>query len=259
MAGAGPTGSFGNGFNSVFDPANLFGGNSSAADAAAAQGKSYTDAWAGFNPAQYADFNPIYNPSTQSLAPQAQAINAANPLDMSGLNSFQAQATNQGPSQWAQQASQQQNMLAMNAKDQGAQTVAGQGAAARAGLASRGGLSSGAAERTAQGGANNYLAMTQGVNQQNNNNQMQIGMNDAQNKMSMLSQLPGMQLGAANFKQGQGQMQLGADQADVTNQMQAMNALNQYNTSKYANQAAGYGAAQTASATATAGAGKPKL
>lgn len=253
MAGTGPLGFLGNGANSVLDPLNIFGGNSGPADSANALGDSFTAPWANFDPSSMPAFNSIYNPSTQSIGGTAAGLNAANPLDMSGIDAFKSQALAQGPSQWAQQAGQQQNYLAMQSKDQGAQTVAGQGATAQAGLASRGGLSSGAAERLAQGGANNYLSMTQGVNNQLAGNQMQIGMNDQQNKLSMMSQLPGMQLGAANFKQGQAQMQLGADSTDVANAMQGTQAQNTYNLGKYQTQMQGYGAGQTASATAKAG------
>ncbi len=142
--------------------------------------------------------------------------------------------------------------FAMGAKDQGAQTVAGQGAAARAGLASRGGLSSGAAERTAQGGANNYLNMTQGVNNTNTQNQMQIGMNDQQNKLSMMSQIPGMQLGAANFGLQKTNTALGARSTDVANQIQGAQAQNAFNLGTFQTNMAGYGAAQTANATKNA-------
>lgn len=195
-------------------------------------------------------FNPVFNPATQNIGPQAQALLGGNNLDMTGLNAFQGQALSQGPTQWAQQAAQNQNYLAMQAKSQGAQTVAGQGAAARASLASRGGLSSGAAERVAQGGANNYLAMTQGVNNQNSQNLMQIGMNDQQNKLSMMGQLPGMQLGAAGFGLQKTQTQLGANSADIANAMQGAQAQNTFNLGQYQTQMAGYGAGQTAQATA---------
>lgn len=195
-------------------------------------------------------FDTVFNPASMSIGPEAQQLLSGNNLDMSGINKFQAQADQQGPSNWAQQAGNQQNYLAMQAKDQGAATVAGQGAGARAALASRGGLSAGAAERTAQGGANNYLNMIQGVNNQTAQNQMQIGMNDEQNKISMMSQVPGMQMGAANFGLQKTTAQLGANSADVSNAMQGAQAQNSFNTNQYATQMAGYGAGQTAQATA---------
>lgn len=197
-------------------------------------------------------FQPIFDPTTQDISGQADQMLAGNNLDTTGLQAFQSQALQQGPSNWAQQAGQQQNLLAMGAKDQGAQTVAGQGAAARAGLASRGGLSSGAAERTAQGGANNYLNMTQGVNNTNTQNQMQIGMNDQQNKLSMMSQIPGMQLGAANFGLQKTNTALGARSTDVANQIQGAQAQNAFNLGTFQTNMAGYGAAQTANATKNA-------
>ena len=98
--------------------------------------------------------------------------------------------------------------------------------------------------------ATNYLNMTQGVNNTNAQNQMQIGMNDQQNKISMLSQVPGMQLGAANFGLQKTNTQLGANSADVANAMQGAAASNTFNLGQYQTQMAGYGAGQTAQATA---------
>ena len=108
-------------------------------------------------------------------------------------------------------------------------------------LASRGGLTSGAAERTAQGGASNYLNMQQGVNNTNATNQNQIAANDQQNKISMMSQIPGMQLGAAQYGSG-------LQEQNVQNQMGATQAQNQYNLGTYQTQVAGYGAQETANA-----------
>jgi hypothetical protein len=88
------------------------------------------------------------------------------------------------------------------------------------------------------------------VNDQNSKNQMQIGMNDQQNKLSMMSQLPGMQLGAANFGLQKTATQLGATSADVANSMQGAQAQNTFNLGQYQTQMAGYGAGQTAQATA---------
>lgn len=195
---------------------------------------------------------PTFTPVSpgQSLGAEASNLLSMDNLNPSGLNDFQNQAMSQGPTQWAQQAMQQQNLLAQQAKSAGAATVAGQGAASRAALASRGGLSSGAAERVAQGGANNYLSMTQGVNAQQAQNLMQVGMNDQQNKLSMLAQIPGMQLGAANFGLQKTGAQLGATSTDISNQMMGAQAANQWGMQNYATQMAGYGAGQTAQATA---------
>lgn len=188
-----------------------------------------------------------------SLGADASQLLSGNQLDTSGLNEFQSQAESQGPSQWAQQAEGQQNYLAMQAKDQGAATTAGQTATAQAALAAKGGLSGGAAERLAQGGANNYLNMTQGINNTETGNNMQIGMNDQQNKLSMLGQLPGMQLGAANFGLNQAQTQLGADTNDASNIYNANNSLNNFNMNAYGQAMGGFGAQQEALGQASAG------
>lgn len=125
------------------------------------------------------DYNPSFTP---------------NMLNMSGLNKFREEALRTGPSQWdrlaklssaGKQANEQENAL----KQSQAQT-----AASMDDLAARGGLSSGARERTQQSGQKNYLAMTQDLNRQGNLNDLQLDVNDEQNRMSQLGQLPGMEL-----------------------------------------------------------------
>ena len=90
-------------------------------------------------------------------------------------------------------ANQQQNALYGNQLDKGAQQAAGQTAQAEGGLAMNGGLSSGARERAAEGGANNYMNMAQNAARQNSLNQLQVGVNDQQNKIQQMGMLPGMQ------------------------------------------------------------------
>ncbi len=217
----------------VLDPLNLTGegGYSAQANQQAAQ----LLASAGPMPSA-PSFTSIYNPS---MADTVQA-------PTSGLNAFQAQALSTGPSPWAQQATQQQEALAKNAQSAGAHSVAGQGATARSQLAQSGGLTGGAAERVATEGQKNYLNMSQGINQQKSTNEMQIGMNDQQNRLQELSQLPGMQLNNAQFQSGVSQFNTGAQMAN--NQ-----ALNAFNLGQYQTQMANYGAAQTAAAQAQAG------
>lgn len=137
---------------------------------------------------------------------------------------------NQGLSPWALLAEQQQEQLKENAQSQGAQSVAGQTAQTDAGLEANGGLSSGARERAAEGGAKNYISMVQSTGQQANANDMQIGMNDEQNKIQ--------QLGTAANIEGQN-----------------ATAANSYNQNAYNTQMQAWAANQQANATENAGKG----
>lgn len=201
------------------------------------QGPGYTDDMSGVN----------------SLGNTASGLLSGVNLDQSGVDAFSKEALRTGPSQWAQDATKQQNYLSMQAKDQGAATTQGATASARAQLAARGGLSGGAAERLAQGGANNYLNMTQGVNNTETNNDMQIGMNDEQNRLSALGQLPGMQMADANFGLQKATTQLGADSQDNQNQFNSNANLNAWNQGMYGQTMSGWAAQQNAQANRNTG------
>lgn len=102
-------------------------------------------------------------------------------------NSAYAQLANRtGPSPYAMLATSQQNQIANNAKENSAVQANAQEAQADDNLAMQGGLTSGARERSAQEGAKNYLSMAQNADRQSNLNNMQIGINDEQNRISML-------------------------------------------------------------------------
>jgi hypothetical protein len=141
---------------------------------------------------------------------------------------------------------QQQDMLAGNAQSAGANQTAGQTAQATDALASQGGLSSGARERAAEGGANNFMNMSQNINQQRASNDMQIGVNDEQNKIQELGQLPGME-----NQKVQGLQAVNA--ADTANQIAENQSLNSYNQNLYNQQMSAWGANQQANAIAASG------
>ena len=88
------------------------------------------------------------------------------------LSSFSAQAERNGPSSYANQANNQQDYQANEAKASNAATNAGQTATSEANLAQSGGLSSGARERLQETGNKNALDMNQNVNNTTANNKM---------------------------------------------------------------------------------------
>lgn len=186
-----------------------------------------------------------YN-SSMALSPGLDAELSQDNIDPSGINAFSGEALRQGPSKWAGRANEEQNHLAMEARDRAAGDTAGQTASARAQLASRGGLSSGAAERLAQGGANNFLSMTQEIGNTAAKNRMQIGMNDEQNRMSMLGQLPGMQQQQAQFGLDKTKLGMAGKQYDTNNQIQENQNMNNWNLGMADIAGQQYGATKTA-------------
>lgn len=111
-----------------------------------------------------------------------------------GYKATASNALNPGPSAWADLANRQQDMIGSNTLDKAAQSVAGQTAGADASLAANGGLSSGARERIAEGGAKNMAATAEDTSRQTGLNKMQIGMNDQTNKMQQLGSLNNMDM-----------------------------------------------------------------
>ena len=147
-------------------------------------------------------------------------------LDKTGLNEIQNRALTKGPSAWATMAGQQADVNTAQQKSQAGAAGAGAQADARAGLAMRGGLSGGARERLAMGGANNQMNNMQSINAQNASAKGNIGLQDEQQKQSMLMQLPGMQLASL-----QPEMQkAGAWQSMAQQEQGLTNQNNQYNT-----------------------------
>lgn len=140
--------------------------------------------------------NPLLGTNIGGTNPGSGGGGSGSGVDMSGMpqlsntpafQASQALALRQGPSPWAGLATQQQDAIKGQGLATGANQVAGQTAQADANLASSGGLSSGARERVAEGGAKNYMNMAQGLDQTAGNNKLQIGMNDEQNRMQQLN------------------------------------------------------------------------
>ncbi len=186
-------------------------------------------------------FVQAYDPATMNLADYLSGK-----YDNAGIKSYREQALRKGPSQWAALAQQQNAQNTAASQDKAASTARGQEAQMEDELAMQGGLSSGARERAAQAGANNYMNMEQDLARQGNQNAMQIGMNDEQNRIQQLSALPGMD-------QSQAQMYEQAKQQDIANKMNATDRVNAYNQNLYNKSMEAWGAGKQADATAASG------
>jgi hypothetical protein len=202
----------------------------------------------------YPGFTPAWNPG-MSMAPQVQQELSG--IDMSGLNNavtnFQDMAQRQGPSAWAQLAGQQQNALAQNEIERGQNQANAAEAGALNNLAMTGGLSSGARERASLAGQKNMLDMSQNVQRQNALNQLQIGVNDQQNKMQEMGMLPGMELQALQPQFQKQNILQNAQQQDIANQMNENQYQNEWNQNLYNQQMQAWAAGKQANATMNSG------
>lgn len=191
-------------------------------------------------------FTDVYDPSTMAMLPGYEDYIKKN---SQGYDAFRAMALRNGPSNWANLASTQQDMQGLDQKNKAVQVNNAATAGAQDQLAMRGGLTSGARERTVEAGANNLTGSEQGIERQTGLNKLQIGMNDEQNRMSELGQLPGMESSRA------GQWE-GVRSTDNQNMMTENQAKNAYDQNNYNQQMTAWAAGQQASATANSGSGK---
>jgi hypothetical protein len=198
--------------------------------------------------------NPIYTPGMNLTPEVSQALGN---IDLSGMNgavgAFQGLAEQQGPSAWATLAGEQQNQLMQEALDQQRSgSMAGESQAMNQ-LEQTGGLSSGARERAVEAGQRGLASSTQGIEQQNENNQLQIGVNDAQQRMQELGMLPGIEAQGLAPQFQEESIWQNAAQNNVNNTMMENSAVNSWNQNLYNQQMQAWAANQQANATANSG------
>lgn len=155
---------------------------------------------------------PVYKDpfqDAQNIYSAGQLDLGKNALDMSGIEAIKARALEQGDSPWAKMALQKQGLEQSALTGAAAQLSANQAAQARAGMAARGGLRGGAAMRLGNQAMQNQALARQGVLQQGALSRADIGLQDQLQKNQFLSQLPGAQLGAAQYKAGLEQFNIG--------------------------------------------------
>lgn len=125
--------------------------------------------------------------------------------DQSGLNAMKQRALGSGDTPWASLAKNQSREEQRFGLDNIAQQGASDRAQAEASLASRGGLSGGAAERLALGSSRDIAMRRQQAMQEGIKQRLGISTQDQAGRDQMLQNLPGAQLGQAQFDSGQQQ------------------------------------------------------
>lgn len=215
-------------------------------------------------------FTSYLNPKTgllggQFLAPTPNILPTVNQTlggikyDPAALDAIKTRAMSTGPSAWASMMTQQQGLDEQNQLQRAATQNASGMANARAQLASRGGLTGGAAERLARSGSRNLMASSQDISRQGMTDRLGIGVQDENQKLGLLQSIPGMEtqrMGADLAKAG---LQEKAGEFDAKNDFNAWQgmidsslksgALEQgYRLGSYSTGLKGWGAEKTADA-----------
>lgn len=198
-------------------------------------------------------YHPAYDPKTQSISPGLNDQLDGIAMDTRGIDQFRNEALRGGPSAWAQLAGKQQDKQAMQARGAASKNAAGNAAEARGMLAMRGGLSSGARERIGRDSMRSQLAMDQQIGQNADNNKTQIGMNDEQNRINELGQLPGMENQRYASQLSGIQTGVQGQQYDINNAVSQGDKRNLFNLQNYHEQMGAWGANKQANATADSG------
>lgn len=117
-------------------------------------------------------------------------------LNTQGLDALRQRGLAQGPSAWANMMNQKQGLEQAQAMDDMAAQGAGARSQAMADLAERGGLSDQARENLAMQQMRNQQMGGQQVSRQGQLDRMNIGLQDEQQKLGILQNLPGQELAA---------------------------------------------------------------
>ncbi len=201
---------------------------------------------------------PAYAPTWDSSMSISDYIKSQlDPIQVNkeGLNQFRKEALRTGPSAWARLAEQVSRQEEKMARDRGAATSRGRTAEAQSGLAMRGGLTSGARERVARAGARDYMNMSQDIGAQGTANRMQVGLNDEQNRIAQLGQLPGMEVAAIQPDLQKAQASILGKEFDLKNQMSERERYNQWLMDLYKEDSTRWGTNRQAEATEKANSG----
>jgi hypothetical protein len=178
-------------------------------------------------------------------------------INQSGIEAMRARATGTGPSPWLNLQLDQQKAKEANQMDQATAQNQGQAAAARSGLAMRGGLSSGANERIARSQMMGGNQAAQGIRQAGDQERMGLQIADEGQRMDMLKGLPAAEI--ANAMPGIDAQKFNVTQdfnTQKTNVGSALNDLLQkraYDSNSYNEAMRAWAAGKSADAQANAG------
>jgi hypothetical protein len=178
-------------------------------------------------------------------------------LDTSGVDELKRRALETGDSAWARMALEKNAIEQRGLLNSATSLAASEAANARASMAARGGLRGGAAMRLANQAQQNGALSRQNVFQQGALSRADIGLQDQLMKNQFLSQLPGAQLGVANYQTGIDQFNTlqtnEANKFNIDNTIKDRTGKNAWDQLAYQEQMKLKGAGMTADAIARSG------
>lgn len=248
-----------NWINTMLDPANVFGGRS---DSAEMDFPSSPYAVPEYN----SPLNGNNNLAEQYLLKDRGGISSPTiGLNTEALTELQKEGlAAPGTSAWEQMMQDKNNLMTGQQRDAAMQSASGANADAMSRLETSGGMSGGARERLAKSSANNTALARQQVAGQGAINSLGIGTQAEQNRLGILSALPGQQLGASGFNQAEAARQAaldtgnrdystGVQQFNIGNDLNAIQNQNNFKQQTYQNQMTDWAAMNAAKATAKGG------
>jgi hypothetical protein len=199
------------------------------------------------------EYQSLLDPATGLL--RSEYISKPGTLDVAGLQGFQElkkRALTAGPSAWGQMMTDKQRMEEAQQKDAAARQAMAGAAQARSALAMKGGLSSGAGERLAAGGARDLMLQRQGVASQGQMARQGINLEDEAQRMKLLPQVSEAEAKLSQYNLG---LQNTAADTNILRALEEKRAKDSQDLAVYQEQIKKWAAERTAQATERAPSG----
>jgi hypothetical protein len=159
---------------------------------------------AGLNPdgsPKSKEFDSLIDPATGLMKAPYQ-VGKIDPSKFDSYSMIKALATGKGLTETGELQKQQIEQMGIQGKESAARNAAAATAAARSGMAMRGGVGAGARERLAAGGAQNLMEATQGQNRATQGQLLQNLLSDQSRRDQALQGFAGMEQGLAGKNLG---------------------------------------------------------
>jgi len=184
-----------------------------------------------------------------TLKSQYQIGEMANPtLNTQGLEAIRSRALNEGPSAWAGLMNDKIGQQTSQAMDDSALSAAGAKAEAMSDMAMSGGISSGSRERLAGNSMRDQLRSRQELRRGSDQQRLDVGLQDEEQRLGMLGQLPGMELQALEPEFKNREFDANRQEFNIKNSLEELKQKRGFDLSKYSEDMRAWAAANTANA-----------
>ncbi len=197
------------------------------------QRKKGIDPWTG-EPIR-PEFQSELNQDTGYLDEKYMLANQFDPIELNtqGLDKFREEALRDGPSKWAGLQEERLNQQNEYAMDNIMRSQRGQTNQAIADLASSGGVSGASRERLAQQAMKNAMFQRQEQRQNLGDQMLNVQIQDEQNRVNQLGQLPGMEVQALQPQFQNREFEAKAREFDINNALSERDAKRAFEMDRY--------------------------